>query len=94
MSTFVPGIATFVLLLGLYALYSSFKPVRPNLLSWEIPNEERSDMILKFSNGTQYIGSCTVWYTYPEFRRCGTLTESWLSEVYTKIKFEEQTNAG
>lgn len=34
----------------------------------------------------QYIGSCTVWYHFPSFRRCWTSTETWLSGIWTRTK--------
>ena len=34
-----------------------------------------------------YVGSGTVWHTYPEFDRCGTNMEYRLSELYRKWKY-------
>ncbi len=31
---------------------------------------------------TRYIGSGTVWWTFPGFRRCGSATEAELSELW------------
>lgn len=36
-----------------------------------------------------YIGSCTVWHTYPDFIRCGTLTEAVLADFWEHIQFVE-----
>jgi hypothetical protein len=30
----------------------------------------------------QYKGSCTVWRKLPSMKRCGTLTESWLLDLW------------
>ena len=38
----------------------------------------------------QFIGNCTVWYYYPQFRRADTSTESKLCDIWTKIRFEEK----
>lgn len=35
----------------------------------------------------QYVGSSTVWHTFPDFERCGTSTECWLADIYAKWKF-------
>ena len=37
----------------------------------------------------KYRGGCTVWYSYPNGNRCSTPTESWLSDVWTKICWDE-----
>lgn len=37
----------------------------------------------------QYIGSCTVWHHYPQFRRCGIFTEAWLADVWAWVKHQE-----
>jgi hypothetical protein len=39
----------------------------------------------------KYIGSVTVWRTFPEFVRCGTLKESWLSDVYKWWEYEQRS---
>ena len=38
----------------------------------------------------QYIGDCTVWYTFPDFHRCGILTESWLSDIWEREKYRKK----
>lgn len=38
----------------------------------------------------QYYGSGTVWFEYPDLVRCDTLTECWLSDVYTRLEYERQ----
>jgi len=37
----------------------------------------------------EYYGSSTVWRNMNGFKRCGTFTEGWLSDVYASIKYEE-----
>lgn len=34
-----------------------------------------------------YRGNCTVWYHFPEGKRCSTLTESWLSNIWEKYRW-------
>jgi len=48
----------------------------------------RNIMTLIYSNGKteQYEGSCTVWHKLPSYKRCGTLTESWLCDLWQKYK--------
>ena len=38
----------------------------------------------------RYIGSSTVWHTFPEFKRCGTLDECWLSDLYKRLVYERK----
>lgn len=33
----------------------------------------------------RFLGSCTVWWHYPDLTRCGTLTECWLADVWKRI---------
>lgn len=37
----------------------------------------------------KYVGSCTVWHTYPNGKRAGTITESWLFDRLTAYKWKE-----
>jgi hypothetical protein len=37
----------------------------------------------------EYIGSGTVWRTFPDFERCGSFLESDLCGFYKQIKFKE-----
>ena len=41
-------------------------------------------------NTYRYRGQCTVWHHYPAGVRCGTLTESWLSGIWKKAKWEKE----
>lgn len=43
---------------------------------------------ISYSDGSsaQYKGNSTVWRTYPMMKRCGTFTESRLSDIYKYIK--------
>ena len=38
----------------------------------------------------QYRGNCTVWHEYPSGKRCGTLTECWLSDVWEKHQWTKE----
>lgn len=35
-------------------------------------------------------GECTVWNWYPSGRRCGTLLDGWLYEVWQKYVWEQE----
>jgi hypothetical protein len=63
------------------------KTRRPVLESFE---KRKRDYILRFSDGSAYRGDCTVWHTYPDGRRCWTMTESWLAEEWEKIRWKDQ----
>ena len=39
---------------------------------------------------TNYRGDCSVWYEYPSGRRCGTIEEVWLNQVWQSHKWEEK----
>ena len=41
----------------------------------------------------KYVGSCTVWHTFPEFRRCGTFKEGWLSEIWSEWRYKNRKNS-
>ena len=34
----------------------------------------------------KYVGSCTVWHSYPLMNRCSTNTEKMLFDIWTYIK--------
>jgi hypothetical protein len=36
----------------------------------------------------RFVGSCTVWHQYPGFRRCSTMTEGSLADIWERWKFE------
>ena len=38
----------------------------------------------------QYHGECTVWYKMPDYIRCGTMTEAWLCDIWTKFDHERR----
>lgn len=38
----------------------------------------------------QYIGECTVWYNYPEFKRCAIWDEVWLADVWVMLEFKRR----
>jgi hypothetical protein len=54
----------------------------------ESSEKRKHGYILRFSDGSAYRGNCTVWHTYPDGRRCGTMTESWLADEWEKIRSE------
>lgn len=35
-----------------------------------------------------FVGSCTVWHSYPELHRCSTSMEGMLADFWTKIRYE------
>lgn len=39
----------------------------------------------------KYIGSCTVWYTYPGIRRCGTFLEAQLVEHWKRHEYSRNS---
>ena len=43
-----------------------------------------------FKRERQYVGRSTVWFTYPDFRRCGNHQEFLLHSLLEKIRFEEE----
>ena len=43
------------------------------------------------SKEVQYAGDCTVWYVYPDFRRCDTLMDARLCAEWKKIRHDEAT---
>lgn len=45
---------------------------------------------IKYESGkvNQYRGDCTVWHSYPDGRRCGTMTESWLCDIWQREKWK------
>jgi len=42
-----------------------------------------------FKKTKQYIGSSTVWRSFPDFQRQGVFTESRLSDICSMIKYQE-----
>ena len=62
-----------------------FKRVTRKIVSSEYVDEI---MTISYDDGSRdkYIGSSTVWHKLPDFKRCGTMTESWLADLYTKHK--------
>lgn len=62
--------------------------VRPELKSWKrTKSYDFNDLLLTFEDGSQYIGDCTVWRSWPECSRCGSFKESWLSDVWAAIEY-------
>lgn len=57
-------------------------------------NTSNEMLTINYSNWDieKYIWSHTVWHTYPEFNRCRTSKELFLSNIYTKIKWKEKQN--
>lgn len=62
----------------------------PSMTRWEKIGD---DYIITLSNGKTYRGECTVWYVYPSGQRCDTFMESFLSEQWNKIRWEEKDKA-
>lgn len=59
----------------------------PKLHSWRRVGH---DYELVFDDGNAYRGDCTVWHHYPSGERADTSTESWLCDVWQRIKWKEQ----
>jgi hypothetical protein len=38
----------------------------------------------------KYRGDCTVWRSYPEGKRQGTMTESWLCDIWKREKWKQE----
>jgi len=57
---------------------------RPNWLGKLLRREDKQ---------VSYIGGGTVWYSYPDFIRCGTITESQLAMAYKKYEYFRQKRA-
>lgn len=38
----------------------------------------------------RFFGESTVWHKLPEYRRCGTMKECFLSDLYTKWMYEKE----
>lgn len=75
------------------------------LVDAELVNADHGEYILSFEKRTllhwltggrwghvkviRFRGRCTVWYSYPAGVRVGTLEESWLSDIWTKLQWEK-----
>ena len=53
-------------------------------------DEVAPDAIIETNKAT-YRGGITVWHNVETGRRQGTLKESWLSDVYTKLEWERKS---
>lgn len=53
-------------------------------------NRETEVLTILYESGKQckYCGSSTVWFTFPDFKRCGTTKEYWLTGVLKKWLYE------
>jgi hypothetical protein len=45
-----------------------------------------------FETKERYRGSGTVWYTYPDAIRCHTGIERWLTNIWTRYRWEAKQN--
>jgi hypothetical protein len=48
----------------------------------------------KTTERREYLGSCTVWHLLPDCKRASTGDECALSDIWTKIKYDEKTTIG
>lgn len=69
-------------------IVSSFEydPITEIMTVWYTNRRKTSEWSL------QYVGSSTVWYYYPSFKRCSTAVEYNLSELHTKWKYNNRHN--
>lgn len=50
------------------------------------------EITIHYSDGTtsKYVGECTVWHSLPSYKRCGTMQESFLSDLWTYFKHNKE----
>lgn len=50
------------------------------------------EITIHYSDGTtsKYVGECTVWHKLPSYKRCGTMQESFLSDLWTYFKHNKE----
>ena len=67
-------------------LFEKLKTLRLYFVSNRVISAEYKGgvMTVKYEQGQQeqYEGSCTVWHKLPYMKRCGTLKEGWLCDLW------------
>ena len=63
-----------------------YYPKMKQILNWicKLLNLKNSENTVR----KKYIGNNTVFHEYPEFSRCDTCTERWLSNINSKLEYE------
>jgi|GEM_PF-6614331 len=78
-----------ICVISLFVVIMTFLFFRVLSVSGKVVSASYVDGVLTvhYNDGTRdkYKGSCTVWYSYPYMRRCGTSEEMWLCNIWKYV---------